>query len=139
MAEQLNWKCSIQVAGGPAIAAADTHTVDAYSKSQIVLPGGTVGAPSTIVLNLNLTGASILIVRASCYVDPENENQKLQYLLTDGGVDGTAIDLKGPLFLIGETTVGLLGDSVESFTFSNSMTKEITIDTLVGVDATPTP
>jgi hypothetical protein len=139
MAEQLNWKCTVQVAGGPAIAAAGTQIVDAYSKSQVVVPGGTTSTPGTIVLNLDLTGASILIVRASRYVDPENPDQKLQYTVTDGGAAGTATDLQGPIFMIGETTVRLLGDSVESLTFANSMTTEVTIDTLVGLDATPTP
>ena len=139
MAEQLNWKCDVQVAGGPAIAAAGMQIVDAYSKSQIVVPGGTTGTPGTIVLNIDLTGASILIVRASRYVDTENPDQKLQYTVTDGGGAGTATDLRGPLFMIGETTVGLLGSSVESLTFANSMTAAVTIDTLVGLDATPTP
>lgn len=139
MAEQLNWKCNVQVVEGPTIAAGDEQIVDAYSKSQIVVPGGTIGTPGSIELTLDLTGASILIVRSSSYVDPDNADQKLQYTVTDGGVAGTATDLQGPLFLIGETTVRLLGDSVESFTFTNSMTTDVTIDTLVGVDVTPTP
>jgi hypothetical protein len=39
--------------------------------------------------------------------------------------------------MIGENTIRLLGDPVGSIAFINPMASDITVDTLVGGDATP--
>ncbi|HCS88849.1 MAG: hypothetical protein N838_32345 [Thiohalocapsa sp. PB-PSB1] len=137
MSEQCNWKFNVQVVGGPMIAASGEQTVDAYSKSQVVVPARTGSTDGQTELTLDTTGASILIVRASRYVDPDNPATRLQYAVTAGGTAGTAVNLIGPLILIGEDAIRLLGNPVERLTFTNPTASEITIDTLVGVDATP--
>lgn len=137
MSEQFNWKFSVQVMGGPTMAASGEQIVDTYNKSQVVVPARAGGTDGEIELTLDTTGASILVVRASQYVDPDNLALRLQYAVTAGGATGTAVDLIGPLFMIGEETIRLLGNPVESLTFTNPMASEITIDTLVGGDATP--
>ena len=137
MSEQLNWKFSVQVVDGPTLAASGKKIVDAYSKSRVVVPAASNGNDGKLELTLDTTGASILIVRASQYVDTGNPAIRLKYAVSTGGEPGDQLDFVGPLVMIGESTVRLLGDPVSSLTFYNPITSEITIDTLVGKDATP--
>jgi|GEM_PF-1192174 len=137
MSEQLKWNFTVQVVGGPTLAASGKQVVDAYNKSQVVVPASSNGTAGSIELTLDTTGASILIIRASRYVDPDTPANRLQYAVTVGGTTADPVDLTGPLVLIGESAVRLLGDPVASLTFTNPIASDITIDTLVGVDATP--
>ena len=139
MSEQFNWKFTIQVVGGPTMAASGEQVIDAYSKSQIKVPAHSGGTDGEVVLALNTTGASILAIRASQYIDPNNTTNSLQYAITSGGVVGTAAKMTGPIIMIGESSIRLLGNPVEMVTFTNPIESEITIDTLVGRDATSTP
>ena len=137
MSEKFNWRFNVEIVGGPTIAASGSQTVDAYTKSQVVVPAISNGTAGEVTLTLDTTGASILIVRASQYVDADDPSVRLQYAVIEGSTTGTPVDLTGPLVMIGQETIRLLGNPVEGLAFTNPIASDITIDTLVGVDATP--
>jgi hypothetical protein len=69
MSEKVSWKFNIQVVGGPTLVASGEENVDAYNKSQVVVPAPAAGVNNTVEVNLNSARASHLIVKASHYLD----------------------------------------------------------------------
>lgn len=115
----------MQVVKGPKVSASDTIEVDAYDKIEAVIP---VGGSATVNVQPD-DGAQFLLVRAGSY-------ENLTYEV-DGS--GTTVTLDGLHVLIGSGAVSLLGSTQKQFVFSNGGIADVTVDILVGRDATPTP
>jgi hypothetical protein len=130
MPEELRWNMSIQIVGGPSIAAKGIIQADVYSKMQVVVPAQSSGG--NLQVSLDTSSLTLIFITASQYVNPDNPAQVLQY---DTG--GGAVNLTAPLMLLGATGVGLLGASVSNITFTNPIDEEITVDIVVAGDATP--
>jgi hypothetical protein len=130
MPEELRWNMSIQIVGGPSIAAKGIIQADVYSKMQVVVPAQSSGG--NLQVSLDTSNLTLIFITASQYVNPDNPAQVLQY---DTG--GGAVNLTAPLMLLGATGVGLLGASVSNITFTNPIDEEITVDIVVAGDATP--
>ena len=123
MPEKINWTLNVQVVGGPKVSASDTLDVEAYDKIEAVIPAG---GSATIDVQPG-TGAQFLLITAGSYADMTYEVDS----------SGTTVTLDGPHVLIGSGAVGLLGSTQNQFEFSNAGGEDVTVDILVGRDATP--
>ena len=133
MSEEVRWSLSVQAVGGPKIAASGTMAVNVYSKSQVVVPAHDSGTDGSLTVTVNTTGAELLLIVASQYVDAEDATKILQYNV-NGGTD---TDITAPLILLGAEAVKLLEDPVTSVKFTNPIEAKIDVDIFVGGDATP--
>jgi hypothetical protein len=134
MSEELRWNVSVQVVSGPTVAATGIVRADAYSKTQVVIPPRAGTTDGTIDVSVDTTGAELLVVKASQYVDSADPTIILQYDINDAGA---AKNLSAPLVLIGGDAIKLLADPVTKITFTNPIEASITADIVVGGDATP--
>jgi hypothetical protein len=123
MPEKINWTLNVQVVGGPKVAASDVLEVDAYDKIEAVIPAG---ASATVNVQPS-GGAQFLLITASSY---ENLTYKVD-------ASGTTVTLDDPHVLIGSGAVSLLGSTQSQFAFSNGSAADVTVNILVGRDATP--
>ncbi len=104
MSETIKYSFSIQVAGGPKVADADTIEVEAYDMLEVEVPdSGTSGGVATVNVQPGDSGVKFLQITADSYED-------LTYKV-DGGSSQT---LDGPLLLIGEGAVALAGRHSEA-------------------------
>ncbi len=126
MSERLSWTFSVQAVGGPRIATSSDLDVDAYDKIQALV---TAGGDATVELQPGAAGRVQLLLVASTEYD-----DTLTYKVNDPA--GTAIKLDGQLLLLGDGAVGLLGAPPAKLIFHNGMTKDATIQILIGRKAT---
>ncbi|MEZ4734083.1 MAG: hypothetical protein R3E79_43880 [Caldilineaceae bacterium] len=128
MPEKITYSLTVQVTGGPKLVASNTLSVEAYDKTQVTV---TAGATDQTV-NIQPGGAGLaqfVAITASQY------DNGLTYKVNDAGA--TAIALNGPHTFIGAGAVGLLNAAPTALLFGNSTAGDITVDILVGRDATP--
>ena len=125
MSEKITYLLKALVEDGPVLTATNSLTVDAYDKITAVVK---TDGPLTVDVQ-PAAGGQFLVILASDY-------ENLSYEVDSSG---TSIDLDGPLFLIGPAALGLLGSTQQQFEFTNGGSADITVDILVGRDATPTP
>ncbi len=128
MAEKINFSLSFQVAGGTTVPVSGSIESEAYEKIQVNVP---VGA-SNLTVNLQPGGpnlAGFLLIKASKY------GTDLTYKVNSDS--GDAVVLDGPHVFIGSGAVGILDSAPTQLLFSNNLTEEVTIDILLGRDATP--
>lgn len=128
MPEKLTYSVTVQVIGGPKLVASNTLQVEAYDKTQITVVAG--AANQTV--NIQPGGAGLtqfIAVTASKY------DNALTYKVNEAAA--TAIALNGPHTLIGAGAVTLLNAAPTALLFSNGTAGDITVDILVGRDATP--
>ena len=122
MAEQLIWNLTVRADGGPKLAGSGTMVADAYDKLSVVVPAG-----GDLAVDLGPAAAG----RMTCLVIvPSVPSEDLTY-----EVDGTAITLDQPQFLLGGA-VNLTGNPA-SITLSNGAAEDGAVEILIGRDATP--
>jgi hypothetical protein len=124
MPEKLNWRYSVQVAGGPTVSGAGALEIEAYEKLSV-----TVQASGTLDVEIVPgTGASLQVL----VISPATPGPDLSY-----DVSGTPAVLDGPHVLIGAGAVGLLAATVGKLTFKNDGSADAALSILAGRDATP--
>lgn len=132
MTEKINWSALVQVVGGPKLSASDTAVVEAYDKIRINIEAGT---DKEVEIQPGGEGqASLLMIVSSKYSNPGSETEKLTYKVNDGT---DSIELDGPHLLIGKGAVSLLDAAPTSLSFTNDLGVDVSVDILVGRDATP--
>lgn len=118
----------VQVSGGPRFSSTMNQALEAYDVMEVVVADG--ASDTTIEVQPGGAGqVQFLHVSASLYA------AGLTYK-----VDAAANpphDLDRPLLLAGSGAVGLLGGAPSQLLFSNSTDQDVTIQVLVGRDATP--
>ena len=127
MAETIKYSLSFQVAGGLSLPISSEMAVDAYEKIQVAVPAGA----TDMTINLQPDGAHLaafLLIKSSAYGD------SLTYKVN---TSTTSIVLNGPHIFIGNGAVSILNSSPTKLLFSNALTGDVTIDILLGRDATP--
>jgi hypothetical protein len=124
VAEKIVWSLSAQVSGGPAIAASNTLTVDAYDKIGISIDPG--DAKTVEVQPGGEDRVLFLLISADQFGED----------LTFKVADNDAIKLEAPLVLIGDGAVELLGDPPQSISFTNGTQNRVNIEVIVGRMAT---
>ena len=138
MSEELRWNLSVQVVSGPTVAASGTLKVDAYEKSQVVVPARTGGADGTLDVEIDTTNAELLLIKAGQYVDATDDTKILQYAVNPGATPaGPTGDFTAPLMLMGVDVIKLVADPVELIRFTNPIEATVTIDIILGGDITP--
>jgi hypothetical protein len=133
MSEKIKYSLNVQVVGGPSVPINGEVAPEAYEKIQIGLSAGAADKE----MNLQPGGnnlANFLLIKASSYNDTD-PTHTLTYKVNNTGA--TAITLDGPHIFIGKGAVGILDAAPTKLFFSNSLTSDVTIDILIGRDATP--
>jgi hypothetical protein len=128
MTEKINYSLSFQVVGGTTVPVAGTIESEAYEKIQVNIPAGS----TNLNVNLQPTGtklAQFLLIKASKY------STDLSYKVNAD--TGTAIVLDGPHVFVGNGAVAILDTAPAKLLFSNKLTEDVTVDILLGRDATP--
>lgn len=127
MAETIKYSLNFQVVGGTSVPISSEIVVDAYAKIQVAVPAST----TDLTINLQPDGANLakfLLIKSSAYGDD------LTYKVNSST---TPIILDGPHVFIGNGAVSILDSSPTKLLFSNDLTDDVTIDILLGRDATP--
>jgi len=133
MSEVIKYSLNVQVVGGPSIPVADKVEPEAYGKIQVTVTAGAVDKE----MNLQPDGnnlAEFLLIKSSVYKDADPAHA-VTYKVNAAGAD--AITLDGPHLFIGKGAVAILDAAPTKLFFSNSLTADVTIDVLIGRDATP--
>lgn len=136
MAEKINVTLNVQVVGGPRISSSLNGEVEAYDKIDF-----TVGAGETdIGVDVQPSAAAQIKLLMIGLSDPKQYGTEVTYKINDTTATATTVKLDAPQLFMGKGAVGLLGltDPTRLF-FSNSLTEDISVQILVGRDATPTP
>jgi hypothetical protein len=138
MSEELRWNLSLQIVSGPTVAASGTLSVDAYSKSQVVVPARTGGVDGTLDVSVDTSDAELLLIRAGQYVDQADATRILGYAINpEATPPGPSGNLTAPLMLMGADVIELVANPVELVRFTNPIETPITVDIVVGGDVTP--
>ena len=128
MAEEIKYSLSFQVVGSTTMPVSGKIEPEAYSKIQVEVPA----AASDLAVNLQPSGtklADFLLIKASKY------GTDLTYKVNSSGA--TPIVLDGPHVFIGNGAVAILDSDPTQLLFSNALAEDVTIDILLGRDATP--
>ena len=123
----INWKLDASVAGGPAASVARSTAVEAYDKVVVTIADG--DPETTVEIGAATGDVLFLLVTASQY------GAGLTYKVNDTGNPPHALD--GPLQLAGAGALELLGFAPTSLLFTNALGVGVTVEVLVGRDATP--
>lgn len=129
MSEKITYSISAQVANGPKISESKTIDLEAYDKTQVIV----VDTASDLEINIQPDGsglAKFLAITASAY------GANLTYKV-NSAASTTVITLDGPHLFVGTGAVGLLDAAPTKLFFSNSTGADVTVNMLVGRDATP--
>jgi hypothetical protein len=130
MAEKISWMLSVQVIGGPKVSASQTTEVEAYDKIQVTVAAG--ASNKAVEVQPGGSGQVTFLLITSNKYDPS----KLTYKVNDG-TSTTTFTLDAPQFLMGRGGVALLDPAPKTLFFSNTLTEDVSVEILVGRDATP--
>jgi len=131
MSEKITYSFSAQVANGPRVQESGTLEVEAYDKTQVSV----ADAAADLEVNIQPDGAGLaqfLAITATAY------HKDLTYKVNSAS-SATEIALNGPQVLVGTGVVGLLDAAPTKLFFSNGTGADVTVNILVGRDATPSP
>ena len=129
MAVNITSVSEVSVAGGPSISISQTLPVDAYDLIDVAIADGAADLVVEVQPGSAAGQVQLLLVSASQF------NPSLTYRVNDMGNPTHALDRA--LLLTGAGAVGLLGFAPESLLFTNTTGSDITVQILVGRDATP--
>jgi hypothetical protein len=125
MPETIRMSMSVQVDGGPSLAASPSILVDIYDKISIVVPPEDAPATGvTVKLQPDVTANVDVVAITSSHYAATN----LTYDL--GGEIDIALD--GPQLFAGAGMLGLFSAALEDMTIKNSIDTDVTVSVLVG-------
>jgi hypothetical protein len=127
MSQKINWTLTVQVAGGPKLAASQEITVDAYDKIDVTVPSG--ATDHDVEIQPGGAGQVKLLLISSDQYDAD-----LTYKVNVGTAD--AVKLDAQQLLTGDGAVGLLGAPPEKLLLSNGLDTDAAVQILVGRKAT---
>jgi hypothetical protein len=124
----------VQVSGAGSFSATQKiEPVEAYGKIEVTVPARSNSTPGELLVDVQPGDAGqvqLLFITAGTY------SEDLSYTVTGGAADVT---LDGPQLLVGSGAVELLGSEQKSLTFSNDTDEAVSVQIVVGRDATPPP
>ncbi len=129
MAEKITYSISAQVSNGPKISESKLISVEGYDKTQVSV----VDTAADFEVNIQPAGAGLarfLCITSSAY------DSTITYKV-NSAASPDEIPLDGPHLLVGAGAVSLLDSEPTKLFFSNGSGADVTIDILVGRDATP--
>lgn len=128
MAEVINISVNAKIKSGPTVSFSNSLSIDAYDKLDITVEPG---APATVVqlLPAGTTSVHLVIIKSSVYSD------LITYTVNGAGAD-IAVDTPQSFIGAGSLTA-LAGAAIpETLEFTNGTADDITIQILVGRNAT---
>jgi hypothetical protein len=112
VAERISWILGVEIGGGPTASATDTMLVDAYDKVQADIAAAADKLP--VDVQPASSGVKLLSITSTVY-DP-----KLTFSVNaEEASENKRIKLDGPMLLVGEGSVGLLGPTPKRLFFYN--------------------
>lgn len=117
------------MAGGPSMTISQTLSVEAYDLIDVTVADTSVDTEVEVQPGSAAGQVQFLVVSASQF------NPPLTYKVNAPG--NPSHDLDRTLLLTGPGAVGLLGFAPESLLFTNATGSDVTVQILVGRDATP--
>jgi hypothetical protein len=133
MSSTVNLSLRVSVASGPSISISKAVTVEAYDKIDVTVAAG----DSDKVVEIQPGASSqvqMLLIKPSEYGETD-PTKGLSYKVHDAAA--TPIVLDQDQLYLGQGQVGLLGAQIDKLLFTNNLAKNVTIEILVGRDATP--
>jgi hypothetical protein len=141
-AKTINWTLNVNIPGGPSISASNPLEIEAYDMIEVEITNST--ETKVQIMPGGSAEVRLLAIRAEPFKDA-NSNV-LTYKVSDGTASSAAIRLDAPVhFYGGAGSVGVLGIVPNNLHFANPLldkdnkTIPVTIQVLVGRDATPAP
>ncbi len=138
MAGKITWTLNVQVSQGPNVSATDQLAVEAYDKIDVVVNGTDNGGDETVSTEVEIQPSAagqvqFLLIKSSQYHATD-----LTYSVSTAEPDKTLRKKLDALqVLIGHGAVELLGPALDSLFFYSGLAEDVTIEVLVGRDATP--
>jgi hypothetical protein len=128
MDDKISWMFKANVTGGPSITVDGLIPIEAYDMVEALVPkkGETTGSVAT--LEVQPSTALFLLIKASDYPI----NNPLEYKIGESSSTSSSHTLDGPHIFIGSGAVSFLGNSQNTFTFTNTCDKDLTVYILVG-------
>ncbi|MGB3457900.1 MAG: hypothetical protein WBB08_01100 [Halobacteriota archaeon] len=130
MSGKINLTLKVDVVSGPSISVSKEITVEAYDKIDVAIDTGVSDKPVEIQPGSSNQVQMLLIKPSKC-------GEELTYKV--GDTSATPIVLDQEQLFLGQGAVGLLGTELDKLFFTNNLTEAVTIEILVGRDATPEP
>ncbi len=128
MSNNVNATIKISVTGGPSVSISESFTTEAYDKINVKVEAG--ASDREIDIQPGQAGQiQLLAIKSSKY------SEDLSFKVHDTG--STPIRIDQPQLYLGKGSVGLLGNNIDKFYVTNSMTEDVDIEILVCRDATP--
>ena len=128
MSSKINLALKVNVISGPSIFVSKQITVEAYDKIEVTIGVGESDKPVEIQPGSSSQVLMLLIKPSKC-------EEGLTYKVHEASAIPIVLDQE-QLFL-GQGAVGLLGTELDKFFFTNNLSDDVTIEILVGRDATP--
>lgn len=137
MSEKINVTMNIQVVKGPTLSETLEQEVEAYDKIDVTIataakdkevelqPGSASGQVKFLMINL---------------ADSDDYGSKVTYTVNVPSTDASTpkvTPLDAAQVLVGEGAVKLLDSAPKSLFFTNALTNDISVQILIGRDATP--
>ncbi|MCX6028836.1 MAG: hypothetical protein NT169_05990 [Chloroflexi bacterium] len=132
MAEKMTWALNLQVAGGPKLAVTQLLEVEAYDKVVVEVNAGDTDKE----VNVLPGGAGLAQFICITLTDPKKYSDQLTYKV-NSAASPTVIALDAPHLFLGKGAVKLLDAAPSKLFFSSTLTEDVTVQILVGRDATP--
>lgn len=134
----INLAVNVEIVGGPLLSIARSRTVEAYDRIEVTLdPVGAGGAEKSIDIQPGTaTQVCLIVIKSNLY------GAELSYKASDGVTDTASITLDEPQVWSGTGAIGALGVAPKTLKVKNAFpvgdaTKKVTLEILVGRDATP--
>jgi hypothetical protein len=119
----------VSVSGGPSLRVSQSVPVEAYDVVDLVVADGALDRVVEVQPSAAASRVQFLLVMASQY------DSALSYRVNSAASPSNPLDR--PLLLAGVGAVGLLGAVPGSLLFSNATGADVTVQVIVGRDATP--
>lgn len=128
MAEKIRWTASVQVIGGPGISTSRTIEVEAYDSIKVEVETTDVDKEVEVQPSATAGQVKLLVLTADRY------SPDLTYKVND--TTNPAVPLDEPQFLAGARAVGFLDPAPVGLFFTNASAEPVSVQILVGRDAT---
>lgn len=135
MSTIIKWSLDVQINGGLRISSSRCINVHAYDKIDVTIPKAIGNSPGSAIVEVQPSESAEQLKFLLISADQYSEN--LTYEVVGSSVSPIALDAQQ--LIVGSGAIGLLGASPKNLQFSNGVDKEISVQILVGRDATSQP
>lgn len=137
MPEKIHVTIDVQVVGGPKLSVSLEQEVEAYDKIQVSVEKNATNKEVELQPSSSSGQVKFLMISLT---DSNNYGDQVTYKVNSSDPSAQTIPLDAPQVLIGAGGVKMLLDAPpQSLFFTNNLNEDISVQILVGRDATPPP